>query len=92
MPAPKWTHPEQEEFLKAENENWDIVKSGPGTLQSFYTRTAITFLEKWPETPDAGILKMAGGDPKKAQELAEARVHKVSVGLCSLDGPLSPAR
>jgi hypothetical protein len=79
MPAPKWTTPEQEEFLIGENDTWLIVKAGPGTLKNFYLRTLHTFLEKWPAIPDDAILKKAGGDPVKAEQIAVDRLHDVSV-------------
>ena len=72
-----------------EDGKWPMVKAGTGTLQSFYTRTAITFLQKWPAVPNATMLKQAAGDSKKAEQLAETRVHTVSIILAPSDDPFS---
>lgn len=79
MPPPPWTTPDQLLFLQEEDLKWAIAKAGTGTLKSFYTRTAIEFLKKWPVTPDAKTLAEAENDIPKAMELAETQLHKVSV-------------
>lgn len=81
MAPPKWTLPEQEVFLIAENEKWSSIKAGSSLLKNFYTRTAITFLEKWPAVPTAEQLKEAKGEPVEAKRLAEVQLHTVSVAL-----------
>lgn len=78
MPAPTWTTEEQEVFLTKEGLKLKFVKNGDTTLKSFYTRTANTFLTKWPVTVTEKILEEAGGDVDKARELAEAQIHSVS--------------
>jgi hypothetical protein len=77
-PSP-WATPEQQEFLIQEDSKWEIIKSGGGTLKHFYVRTAVTFLEKWPVDPTPGMLKAAGDDSEKAQQLAEERLQTVRV-------------
>ena len=91
MPAPKWATPEQLAFLIAEDQKWLTIKAGTTSLKSFYVRTANTFLEKWPEAaiPDKSLLKKAGDNAEKGKELAEDRLHDVSVDSPSL-GCLSP--
>ena len=81
MPAPKWTTPEQLAFLVTEDKRWLIIKEGASSLKNFYVRTTNSFLEKWPAVPDEKILEKAGGDAKKAKELAEQRLHGVSTRL-----------
>ncbi|KAF9785271.1 hypothetical protein BJ322DRAFT_1108724 [Thelephora terrestris] len=73
-PSP-WATPEQQEFLIQEDSKWEIIKSGGGTLKHFYVRTAVTFLKKWPVDPTPGMLKAAGDDSEKAQQLAEERLQ-----------------
>ena len=78
MAPPKQSTAEQLEFLENEDLKWEAIKLGATTLKSFYVRTAKTFLEKWPTTPDQETLKAAAGDVVKAQAMAEEQVHKVS--------------
>ena len=90
MAPPKLTTPEQLEFLENEDLRWRAIKEGSSTLKSFYARTAKTFLEKWPVTPDQETLKAADNDAVKAQAIAEEQIHKVSTRALNLLTPSHP--
>ena len=67
MPPQPWATPEQLAFLSFEDSKW-LTKAGTSTLKSFYSRTTISFLERWPQAPTAKMLEDAENDTAKAQE------------------------
>lgn len=89
MPAPKWTTPEQLQFLLAEDEKWLNVKAGNSSLRGFYVRTAQKFLEKWPMDPDTETLTLTKGDIEEAKKSVEAQLVKVSLIPLQLYDPLT---
>jgi len=83
MALPKWTTPDQLEFLKTEDKSWAIIKAWSTTLKGFYTQTAKKFLERWPTEPDKILLAEAGGDVARAKQLAEEQLLGVRVMTCT---------
>ena len=77
MGRPPWATPEQIEFLGSFLPNMDREKEGNGLTQ-YYQRISLEFLKKWPAEPTNEERLKAASNPKKLQELAEARRTGVS--------------